>query len=238
MTEQSKQFSINENSSTFAKNMASKREALDFFKAHPQEMTLDNLIDSGVEVFVKNNLDGTKPGRLSVEFTINGRKQVIPVYNISIAIRLNDYMPPGDIRSSGSLRDMLYKNALVLVHPDTAKAEWESSRGQRELARFRSSLAKTENAPTNVARTPVSDSTTPTKEGVVSDRMKSFVIEYDSVAKANVVDGEKKLEILDKVFANNKSFSMADVEYFQKASEGDQQAQDVAFEMLGIVGGR
>lgn len=237
MTEKS-QFVINENSSAFAKNMASKREALDFFKEHPQEMTLDNLLDAGIEVFVKNNLDGTRPGRLAVEFTISGRKHVIPVYNISIAIRLNDYMSASDLRSSGSLRDMLYKNALVLVHPDTAKAEWEQPRGQRELARFRSSLAKTANAPVSVARAPVSDNTTMVQEGIVSDRMKSFVIEYESITKANVVDSDKKLEILDRVYANNKSFNMADVEYFQKSSEGDQQAQDVAFELLAMVGGR
>lgn len=230
-------FTIGEHSSAFAKTMAAKQEALEFFKEHPQELTLDNAIDAGIDVFVQNNLSGDKPGRLAVDFTVNGRKVVIPVYNIPIAIRLNDYMSATDVRASGSLRDMLHKGALVLVHPDAAKAVWETPRGQRELARFRSSLSRTENAPKTAARTPVKEADA-VVEGVVSDRMKSFVIEYETVVKARNVDLDKKQEILDKIFANNRSYSMADAEYFQKASEGDQAAQDVAFEILGEVGGR
>lgn len=232
-------FTITETSSAFAKNMAAKQEALEFFKLYPQELTLDNVIDAGIDVFVRNNLSGDRPGRLSVDFTVNGRKVVIPVYNISIAIRLNDYMAASDIRSSGSLRDMLYKKALVLVHPDTAKAEWATPRGTRELERFVSSLAKTANSPETAARVPVKVQTAePTQEGSVGDRMKSFVVELQAVTSANNVDQDKKQEILDKIFANNRSFSNADVEYFQKETEGDQPAQDVAFELMEKVGSR
>lgn len=239
-TQETPKFSASENSTQFSKAMASKQEALKFFKDYPNQMRLDNLLDAGLEICVQNNLDGKYPGRLAVDFTINGRKQVIPVPNSPVPICLNDYMVARDIGTSGSLRDMLFKEVLVLVHPDDAQKIWASEYGQRQIAKYKSTMSKMASAVANVSasRKPVGAENVKVVEGVVSDRMKSFVLEYESVVKAEVVDQSKKQDVLDTIFSNQKSFSLADVEYLQKAVEGDQKAGDMAAELLIIVGTR
>lgn len=183
-------------------------------------MTLDNLTQAGLSVYVRNN--ASSAGRIAIDFTVNGRKQVVPIPNTWIAIRLNDFMSAGDVASSGSLRDMLRKGIVLLVHPDDAEKEWSSERGQRELARYRSNLAKDSGVP--VARV-----TNEADKGrsEVSDRMKSFVIELQDIK-----DSAAKQDCLDKIFANIRSFVHVDVEYLQVKCQTDADAQKLATEMF------
>lgn len=205
-------------STAFAKNMAAKEEARKFFADHPNQLTLDNLVESGLDIFVRNNLD--RGGRIAIDFTINGRKQVINIPNTWIAIRLNDWATHRDIGSSGSLRDHLRKRSIVLVHPDTAEKEYATPRGQRELQKFQSDMAKA----ADVKAAPI---LAPRPDHEVSDRMKALVIDY----QAQTSDAGKVAQ-LDKIYSNTRTFNLADIAYFQEKCQGDSKALEQAAEMM------
>lgn len=201
----------------FQKLQESRRDALTFFKNHPEQMNLDRLIEAELDIYVRNNV--SRGGRCAVDFMINSRKHVINIPNTWIAIRLNDHMSARDISASGSLRDFLRKKALVLVHPEVAEAEYATDRGQRELSRFRSELAKAEEGRTAVEA--------PRPSNEVSDKMKELVIELQ-----NATTEDKRQDVLDKIYSNTRTFNTADIAYFQDKCGNDSAAMSQASEML------
>lgn len=217
-----KHLGIGVDATAFAKNRASRQEALDFFATYPTEMSLDNLIESGLPVYVRTNHADARPSRCSVDFTINGKKQVVSIPNISVPFLLNDHMRPADIAGSGSLRDYIRKERLVLVHPAQAEKERSSERGQRELARFRSEVNTSPvHQPAKITpRATMSD---------VSDRMKQFVIAYEDA------DTSRKIDVLDNIFASAKAFNRADVSYLQEHTKNDNEAQSTVAEMFLLI---
>lgn len=205
--------------SNFHKLQESRQDALTFFKNHPEQMNLDRLIEADLDIYVRNNV--SRGGRCAVDFMVNSRKHVINIPNTWIAIRLNDHMSARDISASGSLRDFLRKKALVLVHPSVAEAEYATDRGQRELSRFRSELAKAEESRTAVEA--------PRPSNEVSDKMKELVIELQDST------GSKRQDVLDKIFSNTRTFNISDIAYFQDKCGNDSAAMEQAAEMLILV---
>lgn len=222
MTTETQSFQAFSEPTAFAKSMASSNEARAFFKNHPQSMTLDALLQAGLPIYIKNNV--SRPGRIALEFTVNGRRSSLNVPNTWIAIRLNDHMSAQDISTSGQLRDMLRKKVLILVHPDKAEAEYETERGQRELANVRSSLAKAEGSDYAVKSVKASD---------VSDRMKALVIEY-----LDAKDSNERTIVGDTIFNSARVFSETDVSYFASKASGTPEGQKLAQELAEFIANR
>lgn len=206
----------------FAQLQASSQEAKDFFKNHPQAMTLDALLKAGLPVYVKNNV--SKAGRIAVDFTINGVKRAVEVPNTWISVCLNDRMSASDISTSGSLRDMLRKGVLILTHPDVAEAEYSTARGQRELSKMRSSLAKANESEPTIRAVPTGD---------VSDRMKAYVIEY-----LEADDADDRTAVGDSIFGSARTFSQNDVDYFTSKASGTPEGQKLAQELREFLANR
>jgi hypothetical protein len=220
-----KHLGLGTDATAFAKNMASRKEALEFFEKYPTEMTLDNLIESGLPVYVRTNHADARPSRCSVDFTINGHKETVSIPNMSVPFLLNERMRASDIAGSGSLRDYLRKERLVLVHPVQAEKERGSERGQRELARFRgeANTSPIHQPPKVTPRATDAD---------VSDRMKQFVITYEDADVSN------RVAVLDSIFASAKAFNRADVVYLQDHTKNDNQAQETVADMFMLIEAR
>lgn len=222
MAQESQSFAAFSEPTAFAKSMASSQEARSFFKNHPQSMTLDALLQAGLPIYVKNNV--SRPGRIALEFNVTGRRVSLNIPNTWIAIRLNDHMSAQDISTSGQLRDMLRKRILILVHPDKAEAEYETERGQRELANVRSSLAKAEGSDYAVKTVLASE---------VSDRMKALVIEY-----LDAKDENERTIVGDTIFNSARVFSETDVNYFASKASGTPAGQKLATELHDFIASR
>lgn len=206
----------------FAKSQESTREARDFFRNHPQAMTLDALLQAGLPIYVKNNV--SKAGRIAIEFNVNGRKTPLNIANTWIAYKLNDHMSAQDIATSGSLRDMIRKGILLLTHPDTAEAEYETPRGQRELSKMRSALAKDASTDLAIRNVPSGD---------VSDRMKAYVIEY-----LEAKDENERIIVGDNIFGSARVFSQNDVDYFASKASETLEGKKLAQELNEFVANR
>jgi hypothetical protein len=206
---------------------SSRADALAFFARYPDQMTLDALCEAGLPVYVQNNL--ARAGRVAVDFEISGKTITVTIPNGWLPVCLNDRMNPNDIRASGSLRDTLRKGAIIILHPTVAMELINSPRGQRELAKIRSEYAKA----TNVGATADNPSVSRTGnvEGAteqVTGRMQMLVIELEKAG----TDAGLRQDILDKIFANTRSFTFADIEFFKLKTPGDTLAQAQAQEMF------
>ena len=207
---------------------SSRADALKFFSTYPDQMTLDALCESGLPVYVQNNL--ANAGRVAVDFEISGKTVTVTIPNGWLPVCLNDRMNPNDIRASGSLRDTLRKGAIIILHPSVAMELINSPRGQRALAQARSEYAKATGAAAATADTP-NVSRKNMVEGAteqVTGRMQMFVIELEQAG----ADAGARQVILDKIYANTRAFTFADIEFFKLKTPGDTLAQAQAAEMF------
>jgi hypothetical protein len=119
---------------------------------------------------------------------------------------------------------MIRKGILLLTHPDVAEAEYATERGQRELGKMRSALAK--DAATDLAIRNV-------PSGDVSDRMKAYVIEY-----LEAKDENERIIVGDNIFGSARVFSQNDVDYFASKASETLEGKKLAQELNEFVANR
>lgn len=204
---------------TFSKNRASQSEAEKFFEDHPSEMTLDNLINAELPIYIKNNV--SVAAQISIDFVISGKRKTVVVPNTWMPICLNDVMSGSDIASCGSLRNHLRKGSVILLHPKKARDLLNTERGQRELNKYRSQYANSE---------AVAALNIPNTSEEAGDRMQALMASYKEASTP-----EARQSILDEVYNNVRTFSIADLNFFRGMTAGNPVAEKQFIEMVEEV---
>lgn len=141
-----------------------RRAALDHIRVNKHDLTMEFLKENGLPVFVKNTVRTGQVLLVSI-IDASGRRTSHRIEKTWIPQNLSDRYSYETLMRCDDLKDMIFRRAVVLVHPEDAIKELESPRAREVLKKFHSRFA---------GEVPNEDSV-PEKSGEVTEKMKMLV---------------------------------------------------------------
>jgi hypothetical protein len=201
--------------------MSDRRAALDHIRNNPHDLTLEFLRDNGLPVYVKNTI---KSGQVILVTMLDagGRRTSHRIEKTWIPQNLSERYAYDTIMRSDELKDLIFRRAVLLIHPEEAINALKSPRAQEVLKKFHSRFA---------GSAPIDNEST-TAEGEVSERMKNIVNNINTgkllpddavteVMNCFIMLNEADFHYLYERFAGKREFSaMVDEIRKQAKAEG------------------
>ena len=116
-----------------------------------RRLSLDDILSEGKKVYVKNNALKTHLFLVVEMKDKSGKSRSFKIPPINSPICVSDQFSPETILESTDLREMLQKQVIILIEPETAEKELQTKDSQEELKAFSMSVYS-DNAPDNAVR--------------------------------------------------------------------------------------